>query len=110
MTVRSLSLSPKIIGPLVAAFAAFAQAKIHDAATATLIVALIGAVGLYFAPPGDVAAVVDPVFDDDDDVDPADTTPAPALTAPLLPDVPEGPLSGVEPDVPSAVDEENPPS
>jgi len=65
--MRTLGLSPKIIGPLAAAFAAFAQAKIHDAATATLVVALIGAVGLYFAPPGDVAAAVDPVYDDDAD-------------------------------------------
>jgi len=53
--MRTLGLSPKIIGPVVAALAAFAQAKIHDGATAALVVALIGAAALYLSPPGVVA-------------------------------------------------------
>jgi len=42
-----------MIAPVVAALSAFVQAKIHDQATAALIIAIIGAIGLYYAPAGD---------------------------------------------------------
>jgi hypothetical protein len=61
---RTRGLSPKIIAPVAAALAAFAQAKIHDQATAALVVSLIGAAGLYLAPPGVVEAKDVPTADE----------------------------------------------
>lgn len=76
---RTVGLSPKIIAPLASAFSAFAVAKITDGPTEALVVALIGALGLWLSPPGDVqvtpadigsdfTAGLDTVIDDVDEL------------------------------------------
>lgn len=65
--MRTLGLSPKIIGPVAAALAAFLQAKIHDEATALLVIALVGAIAAFFAPPGHVTSDTEAGVDDGDD-------------------------------------------
>lgn len=52
--LRTKGLSPKAIAPLTVAITAFAVDKITDASTETLVVALIGFVGVILLPPGDV--------------------------------------------------------
>lgn len=51
--MRTKGLSPKIIAPVATALSAFIVAKVHDEATAYLLVAIVGAVGLYVAPAGE---------------------------------------------------------
>lgn len=105
--MRTIGLSPKIIGPVVAALAAFEQAKIHDAATATLVIALTGAVALYFSPPGAVAdPALDGAFDGVDAVDPLDAPDDDSHDAPIPSDLQERPESAIAPRPPTADEEE----
>lgn len=52
--LKTRGISPKVIGPVATALGAFAVDKITDAATESLVVALIGAVAAILLPPGEV--------------------------------------------------------
>jgi hypothetical protein len=54
--MRTVGMSPKVIGPVVTALSAFVTAKVHDPATAALLVAVIGAAAAIASPAGKVAS------------------------------------------------------
>lgn len=51
---RTRGVSPKIIGPFVTALSAFITAKVHDDATAALLVAAVGTAAAILLPPGEI--------------------------------------------------------